>query len=405
MIPSRQFDPGATAKMMEMLDFGQVEIERAQSAFSADGRQFDGGSYVMRMQQPYSSFAKTLLERQNYPDLRVYPGGPPKRPYDVTAQTLPLLMGVSVETVARPFNVELKRMDQFRSAEADSLRGANVYSWRTANGLISHGDEVWRSSQNGDFSLQGAAGMKPYRRPRIAVYQSWVPSMDEGWTRWLLEQFGFPYTSAHNRDIQAGNLREHFDVIVFPEQTVSGGERSAGVIHSGYRPGAMPEEYVGGLGDSGAEALKKFVAQGGTLVFLNDASGYAIEYLGVPARNVVAGLPNRDYYSPGSILSARLEAGHPLALGLPRNISIWSENSPVFEIPESARSRAVAVYPPTGILASGWLLGERHLANRAALLDIPMGAGRVILFGMRPQYRAQSYQTFKLFFNSLVAFE
>jgi hypothetical protein len=221
--------------------------------------------------------------------------------------------------------------------------------------------------------------------------------MDEGWTRWLLERFGFKYASVVNADLQSGDLKTRFDVIVFPEQ------RSA-AIHSGHRSGSMPEEYTGGLGERGAEALKRFASAGGTLVFLNDSSEYAIEHLGAAVKDGLSGISNREFYAPGSLLNARLEH-HPLTLGLPREIAVWFENSPAFEIPPGSRDRAIAVYPESGVLASGWLLGEKHLARRAAIVDIPVGSGHMVLFGMRPQYRAQSYQAFKLFFNSLVYFE
>ena len=175
-------------------------------------------------------------------------------------------------------------------------------------------------------------------------------------------------------------------------------------MHNGHRAGSMPEEYTGGLGATGAEALKKFAAAGGTLIFLNDAAEYAIQHLGAGVKDALQGVSNREFYAPGSLLHARVEP-HPLTHGLPREISIWFENSPAFEIPAGSRDRAIAIYPERDILASGWLLGEKHLAKRAAVVDVPVGSGHIVLFGMRPQYRAQSYQTFKLFFNALIYFE
>jgi hypothetical protein len=169
-------------------------------------------------------------------------------------------------------------------------------------------------------------------------------------------------------------------------------------IVNGYSKGAMPPEFIGGLGDAGAAALREFTSRGGTLVFLNRATAYATQALGVKAKNVLDGVPNRDFYAPGSLLNVTLESGSPLTLGLPREIAIWSEHSPAWEAGEGA----VARYPDAQILASGWLLGEKLLAGRAALVDARVGQGHVILFGMRPQYRGQSYQAFKLFFNALV---
>ncbi len=376
VVPAAQSDPGATRKLLETLAFGQVEIQHDAA-----------GDHVVPMAQPYGGWAKALLERQHYPDLRLYPGGPPQRPYDVTAHTLPLLMGVRAGAVDAPIPGLLPGL---LPAAPPTLAAGDTGAWREINRIWDSGGAVWRKP-GGDFSASPGPGWKPVPRPRIGLYNSFIPNSDEGWTRWLLEQFGFPYTSLRNREIQAGALRQHFDVIVFPDA-------AAETIASGYRPGAMPPEFTGGLEASGAEALRQFAAAGGTLVFLNRAAEYATRELGVAARNVLHGLSSSQYYSPGSLLNARLDLRHPLAAGLPAELPVWSEHSPAWETTESAPIR----YPDRGLLASGWLLGENYLAGKAALVDARLGAGHVILFGMRPQYRAQSYQTFKLFFNALL---
>ena len=379
VIPSVQRDPGAARKLLETLAFGQVEIEQTQQ-----------GDNVIRMAQPYSGWAKALLERQHYPDMRLSPAGPPQKPYDTTAHTLPLLMGVRVEAVDIPVVSAPGPISMVRSI---GLPAADSESWKAINGIWSAGGAVWRNPATGDFADAGRGPeWKQIPRPRIGLYRSFIPNHDEGWTRWLLEQFGFAYASLANRDVQAGNLRQHYDVIVFPDAT-------ADSMENGHRQGSMPPEFTGGLAASGVDALRQFASAGGTLIFLNRACEYATRHLGVAARNVAQGVPNSEYYSPGSLLNVRIDTRHPLALGLPENIAIWSEQSPAWETGESAPAR----YPESKLLASGWLLGEKYLAGRAALVDARLGAGRVILFGMRPQYRAQSYQTFKIFFNALVA--
>jgi len=405
-VPAVQSDPGSARKMLETLAFGLVEIERAERDFEAGGHRFPAGSYLVRMAQPYSGFAKTLLERQRYPDLRLYPGGPPIRPYDVTAQTLPLLMGVEVAELPVPVSVPLTRASQFSFClpDTDLPRGAmaasDIGTWRELNRIWKAGGKVWRDAAGGRFYTAPVAGsnLVELRRPRIAVYKSYVPSMDEGWTRWVLEQFGFQYASLRNPEILAGGLRRSFDVVIFPDQP-------AAAIHNGYRSGAMPAEYTGGLGEKGAEALREFASEGGTLVFLNHSCQYAVDRLGLKLNNVVGGLSSQDFYSPGSLLKATLDTGHPLSFGLPADIAIWSEGSPAWDLPEGSPARVVARYPATGILASGWLLGEKYLSGKAALVDYPVGAGRVILFGSRPQYRGQSWQAFKMLFNSLTLFQ
>jgi len=399
VIPATQYDPGAARTLLQTLSFGLVEIERAAAPFSANGRQYPSGAYVIRMQQPYSSFAKALLERQNYPDLREYPGGPPKRPYDVTAHTLPLLMGVDVAAVNARFEASLEPARSFdfapdRPVPAGAISASDVNSWKEVNRIWSAGAKVYRDRATGHF-YRRPNGFPELNRPRLGLYRSWVPSMDEGWTRWLLEQFGFQYESVSNRDIQSGKLGAGFDALIFPDQ-------SAESISRGYAAGSMPDEFTGGLGEKGVEALKSFGRGGGRLIFLNSSTDYAGSQLGVSLKNTNRGLPSRDFYCPGSLLNVTLDDKHPLALGLPRQIAVWSEHSPAWEIENGAAGRAVALYPPSGVLASGWLLGEQYLTSRAAILDLPFGQGRLILFGLRPQYRAQSYQTFKLLFNAIV---
>ncbi len=403
VVPAVQRDPGSARRLLETLAFGLVEIERAERDFTVAGRVYPAGSYLIRMAQPYSGFAKTLLERQRYPDLRLYPGGPPKRPYDVTAHTLPLLLGVEVGELAAPVSVPLARASEFRFALAGGgvapgvLPASDIESWRAVNRIWQSGGRIWRDPETGDFYSAPPAGRKPAElpRPRIGVYRSYVPNMDEGWTRWVLEQFGFAYSSVRNPEVLAGGLRRGYDVLIFPDQP-------AAVIAGGYRPGAMPAEFTGGLDEKGAEELRRFAAEGGTLVFLNHSCQYAVERLGLDAKNVVSGVSSQQFYSPGSLLNVTLEASHPLAYGLPGQIAVWSEGSPAWEAPQGSPARAAARYPASGILASGWLLGEKYLSGAAALLDYPLGDGRVILFGFRPQYRGQSWQTFKLLFNALV---
>ena len=379
VVSAMQRDPGATRKMLETLRFGQVEIGRG-----ADG------SAVIPMHQPYSGWAKSLLERQHYPEDRLYPGGPPKRPYDVTAQTLPLLMGVDVKTVSAP--VPFSGEWQAPAAKTGPvLAASDTDSWMAANRAWAQGRSVWRDPASGDFSLEAHAGWREIKRPRIALYQPWMANMDEGWTRWLLENFGFAYKSVRNADLQAGGLRDKFDCSVFADQ-------QAGGIENGYSARQMPAEYTGGVGAKGLDALKEFASAGGTLVFLNGATDYAISRLGIAAKNVTARVDPNEFYSPGSLLNVRVDTRSPLAYGVPAEIAVWSEHSPAWE----TELPTVAKYPEAGLLASGWLVGEKVIAGRVALVDASVGKGHVVLFGMRPQYRAQSYLTFKMFFNALV---
>ena len=353
----RQQDTLALAALLGILARGQVEIRVAQQSFAAGGQRFPAGSYVVVLRQPYAAFAKTLLEPQHYPDRRVYPGGPPERPYDVTAHTLPLLMGLTAVAVN------------------DSIRVA-------LSGPVAPPRAV--PSYTGSDST------------RIGLYRSYAATMDEGWTRWVFDTWKVPYTSLVDSVMRAGKLHDRFDVIVLPDESPR--EIAEGLPQVRY---AAP--YPGGLGPDGIQALRQFVQDGGTLVALNDASRFAIQSLLLPVRNVLEGLPDEDFYAPGSIFRADLDQSQPMARGLASETAVWFESSPAFDVLDSNDVKVVARYPddPKDVLLSGWVRHPERVAGRAALVEVRVGNGRVVLFGFRPQYRGQSLATYPLLFNSL----
>jgi hypothetical protein len=348
-------------RLLDVLSQAGVEWTIDGAARSRGGGiSYPAGTAIVRMNQPYGSFAKALLEVQHYPDLRAADGHP-LAPYDVTAHTLPLLMGVEVNTVPGLLRVQKPR--------------------RTGG-----------SSQFIDI-------ITPINSLRHGIYKSHVPTMDEGWTRWVIRSHQLPFNSVEDRNVRSGNIRALYDAIIIPDQP-----RAA--ILNGHRAGTMPPEYTGGLGTEGVKALREFVEEGGTLVCLNRASNFAIEQFNLPVRNVIAGVSEKEFFVPGSILRIELDTSHPIAEGMPRESIAWVEDSPVFEIKSDAlelpRVKIIARYPTdTNPLLSGWLLGADRLKGKAALVEVGLGKGRIILFGFRPQYRAQSLATYPLLFNAL----
>jgi len=358
----------------QVLELGGLTVDYP-GAFTAGKRRYAQGAAVVRLAQPYGSFAKSILETQQYPNLRDTSGNPIP-PYDATAHTLSLLMGVAVEPIFAPF----------------------VLPRRTPARAV---------GENG-----GCGDAHP---PRRAIYKSWVPAIDEGWTRWVLDREMSNYrclfySTVDDKTLQAGNLRASFDSIIVPDQ-------EATTILNGYKAGTMPPEYTGGLGAAGVKALREFVEQGGTLVCLNRASDFAIEQFKLPVRDVVADVSEKEFFVPGSILRIELDTSHPIAQRMPKESIAWVEDSPVFEVVDSERGisptvsegsagdmkvRVVARYPTEqSALLSGWLLGEKRIRGKAALVEVAIGKGRVILFGFRPQYRGQSLATYPLLFNAL----
>ena len=438
VIPPDQRDPVTAVEMLNILQFGEVEVQQALASFTADGVEYPAGSYVIRMAQPFGSFAKTMLEKQVYPDLREYPGGPPQRPYDVVAHTLPMQMGVKVITVAAPFQARLTKVDTIRAAPGIVENGpAKAYildhdsnaSMKALNRLMKEKAQVYwaakpitvkgKSYPAGTMIIHATPGIETklqaiardtsvnfiasndrlnvqaYRlnAPRIAMYKSYVASMDEGWTRFIFENYDFPFASIVDKDMRAGDLRSKYDVIIIP------GELSETNIIQGHRPGTIPTEYTGGIGDAGVQNLREFINEGGTLVTMDEATVFAAKQFALPVKNTLEGVRPQDFYVPGSLLKAVLDTDSPIAYGMPRETAVFFEQNAAFEVSGSAKP--VASYPLTNPLMSGFILGEEKLHGKTAIADVPVGRGRVILLSIRPQFRAQVRGTYKLLFNSL----
>jgi len=233
-------------------------------------------------------------------------------------------------------------------------------------------------------------------RPRVGLYRPFSPSMDEGWTRWLLEQYGFDFVNVRDADFSADSLGARFDVIVLAEN----GRRS---FVEGFPEGTVPPRYAGGLGARGVRALDAFVRGGGTLVCLNRASTFAIDELHLPVKDVVADLEREQFFASGSILEVEVDVAHPVMAGMPERAKIFFSRSPVFTTEEGFEGSALAKYQQAGSpLLSGYLLGADRLHGYAAALDVVHGEGRVILLGFRPQWRGQPFGTFRVLFNSVL---
>jgi hypothetical protein len=236
------------------------------------------------------------------------------------------------------------------------------------------------------------------RRPRVAIYRSWEAPMPEGWTRWVLDQYGFDWTNVWDDDVRGGALSD-FDILILPAQSERG-------IREGHEPGSMPEQYVGGLGEEGTMAMRTFVEGGGRVVAFDDAVDYAISTFDLPFRNVVRGVPSQDFFVPGSIVRLEVEPRHPLAYGVEEDAVTLFAGSQVLERTDGGARAGVSTpvcYARSGYLVSGWTLGgDEYLAGRTAAAQVEVGEGDVVLFAFTPHFRGQPRNTFKLLFNALV---
>lgn len=410
-MPKQQHDPGALAALVNVLRTGGVEVHENQT------------HYVVRLDQPYRAHAKDLLEVQRFPRMERVPGGPVERPYDVAGWTLPLQMGVDIAPLeAVPPNLTLVFDSLAPGCVVPrgpvALPAGNTASYRAVLRALAAGASV--DVADSLFVFRGSAiapatflrGECPVAAPvqrtsarrtlsrsksRIGLYRSWTSSMDEGWTRWLFEQFNVPFTTVRDSTIKAGRLRAAFDVLVLPDM-------SRQQIVRGMSAQSVPPEYAGGLGDAGLAELKTFVAAGGRVVLLDNASEIAVD-LGVAGVELIAAGGRDGPYAPGSILRSEVDRSHQLALGMRDQTALYFTNSVTFNVRPGASARAVLRYPAAEqILLSGFLSGAEALDGRAAMIDAPVGdsGGRVVMFGFRPQHRGQPWGTFRLLFNALL---
>jgi hypothetical protein len=428
-IPAAQRDAAGASRLAALLGEHGVEVLMAAN----------GDGYVP-LAQPYGRFVQELFTTQRYPETKLVPGKDVVRPYDVAAWTLPLMMGVSVERTTLPaglspwktvtpslaldgaaFALAPGSPESARLVNA-GLRGGQVL---IARAVVSAGGREWPA---GTVFLDGAAARaaaakavpgqswsavpasppaaEPLRAPKVGVYKPWAASMDEGWTRFVLEQYGFEPKTLDNKTVRAGALNVSYDAIVLPDVTkevIATGKprRDEGAMR--YFP-ELPPEYTGGLEKEGAAALKDFVEKGGTLVALSSSAEYAIEELGLPVRNALA--RNTDFAVAGSLLRAEVRGDHPVTYGLPADVAVFQDEALAFDTalpgPEMER-RVLASYPAryADVLLSGWIRGPEAIARKAAAVALSYGKGKVVLLGFRPQHRAQTPGTFPFVFGAL----
>jgi len=461
VVPAVQHDPGAAARLVDLLREHGLEASVLTTPREQEGHSIPAGSVLFSTRQPYAAFLVEMMEPQTFRRVRPEPDSDAfHRPYDITAWTLPLLFGVETyrlenaltgslrpltvpawdgagwvsaeqpPTAGVPYALSPALTDSYTAAARLLARGASIRQalepFRAANRAWPAGTFLVTATPS--LVLESVAGLRtggapvsgdvieviaeppgtdlpsrPLRLPRIGIYQPWLASIDEGWTRFVLDEAVFPYRILHNRDIRRGELQRSLDVIVLPDLTRK-------QLLTGYRTEAgrrreRPAPYDGGLDRAGLEALLDFVSEGGTLVTLGRSSDLAVEDFGLPVRDVNDG-EGRRIRTPGTLLRVEVNRLDPLGFGMPRRAAVYHTSSPVFstEPPAPGQQRSVvARFPASGdLLLSGWGNGVDELRRKAALVMVGFGKGKVVLFGFRPQYRGQTRGTFRFLFNTLL---
>ena len=453
VLPANQHDPAALVRLIQLLQAQAAEVHVADAPFVAGAETFEAGTFVVRLDQPFGRWVKDILEPQRHPDIQQPRTGTPfDVPYDITAWSLGMLMGVETIQIEQPFDASLTPLAPDAVGDMVSTGvvvpqpntpasgdDASVYllghqsndSFVALNRLLAAGAEVlWarypfdsagREFPPGTMVVRGATRAHVERvaadlrleftevqsidnlsaltitLPRLAVYEPWGGNMDAGWTRWVLEQHDFAYTQIRNADVQAPGLIDRFDVIVLPEMG------TAHLLRGLQAPNVRPE-YRGGIGVEGIMNLRQFVTRGGTVITLGNSAAFAVEHLSAPVTNVVGDEKRDTFYAPGTILRASVDTTHPIGYGMPSEIDTMFVNNGAFRPSRrrgSTTSDTVVRYSDGPLLRSGWIIGEDKLRGMGAVIEAPIGNGRVIMHTFRVQHRGQTWGTFKLLFNSI----
>ncbi len=470
VIPSTQPDFLTATKFVNALRKVNVTVLKATGPFTVAGKNYPAGSYVVKTAQAFRPHVLDMFEPQDHPNDFAYPGGPPKPPYDNAGYTLAYQMGVQFDRIPDGFDCPCQPITGMAEAPAGTVAssGASGYllshntndAFIAVNRALKAGNDVYwlKSAMNangksypagtfyiaskgntaqmlqtlakekglsfdGTSARPGGDALK-LRPKRIALWDQYGGSMPSGHTRWLFEQFEFPYQVVYPQTLDAGNLSAKYDVIVFQggaiPQVRSEGQAQGG--RGGFNreidPNSIPEEFRGWLGRVTPEKtipqLKKFLEDGGTIITVGTSTALAY-HLGLPVSNhlvertptgQVRELPNDKFYVPGSILRVAVDNTAPVAAGLPNNLDVFFDEDPVFRLePDAALKgvRPIAWFDSPHSLRSGWAWGQNYLDGGVAVAEANVGKGKLYLFGPEITFRAQPHGTFKFLFNGIYA--
>lgn len=452
ILSADQPDFGTAVKFTRVLQSTGIVAHTATAAFEVAGKKYPAGSIVFKAAQAFRPHLIDLFEPQNYPNEFRYPGGPPIPPYDSAGWTLAYQMGVKFDRVLDAFDGPFAKLPNPAPLPAGSIEGTGSAgfklshkvndSFKAINKLLAAGEEVyWLKDQEGTIWIPAkpstrknveaatalanvkatAVATKPageafkLKPLRIGLWDNVGGSMSSGWTRWLMEQFQFPFEVVYPPTLDQGDLRSKFDVLVFVTGAI-GGRSGFGGPGGGAASSNLLPEWQARQGRVTRETtlphLKKFLESGGSILTIGSSTSLS-EMLGLPMANHLVerlpsgqerGLPNEKFYVPGSILQVAIDNSNPLAYGMESKADVFFDNSPVFRLkPEASLQnvKPVAWFDSKESLRSGWAWGQHYLEGGVAVAEAKVGEGKVFFFGPEVIFRAQPHGTFKLFFNAL----
>jgi len=461
IMPKEQHDQGELVNLVNLMMEHGVELYTLNGQVIIEDRVYREGDVVIPLAQPFRPFIKEVMETQVFPERHYTPGGELIKPYDITSWSLPLHRYVSSEEIdvrSKELESKLSRVEasydlktEVPEAAAMVLPASSNESFRAAFKALEQGMKVERLSEAieaggstygaGSFVIHKGSGNKGWQElyeslpfqpgelkdrralpskkmelPRIAVVETWFHHMDAGWTRYLFDTYHLPYTVLRPGEFSANELAEKFDVIVFPDadkEVLMTGKRKSG---GSYYQGSYHPDYVKGIGKEGMEKLMAFSDGGGIVIswgnsvrlfegMLKIKRGDKEEEFSLPYRDISPNLSKEGLSVPGSLVRMNLLAGHPLTLGMPESIGVFSRGRPVFQtsIPKfDMDRRVIGSYPEKELLISGYASKEELMGNKAALIWMKKGKGQFVMYAFGPQFRGSTQGAFKLLFNAIL---
>ncbi len=458
IIPSNQPDFATATRFINALIRTGIEIQTSTEAFSYNGKSYPAGSYIVQCNQAFRPHILDMFEPQDHPNDFQYPGGPPVPPYDAAGWTLAFQMGVEFDRITENISGPFKKIN---IGDVQPLKGkltinnekggylinaANNHAFALVNTLLKKDIKVFRTTEANNGFAKGSfyvpftpaatsiikeqaiqigadvqsmdkkpANMIAIQPTRIALWDTYGGSMPSGWMRWIFEQFKFEYTVIYAQEIDKGDLKNKYDVILFVEGAMPSLNTNARKP-AGPKPEDTPDEFKKTIGSLGVEtsipALKKFMEDGGTVLTIGSSTNLAY-HLKLPVTNALVetvngnqrNLPNEKFYIPGSVMQITLDPSQSNTWGMKTTADVYFDDSPVFNITPEAQTKGmikpIAWFASDKTLRSGWAWGQSYLKNGIAAFDAQVGKGKLIAYGPEITFRAQTHGTFKLVFNQL----
>ncbi len=451
VIPANQ-TTSAIAFVNILLQSG-IKVHKATNDFVVNGKNYNAGSYVVKTNQAFRAHILDMFDPQDHPNDFLYPGGPPVRPYDAAGWTPAYTMGVEFDRILDDFNGPFEAIPYGQiqkpngaiivanqvSSKYYVIKAADNNSFVLINDLMKAGKEVFKNKEGFYFSIGSDEQLQQsivkfglsassiesipedatkIEKLKIGLWDRYGGSMPSGWVRWIFEQHHFDFNLIYAKEINAGNLKNKYDVIVFVDGAIPAVVPGPPSPYDEKDPNLadIPAEFHAMVGkisaDKSIPAIKAFIEEGGSVVTIGSSANLAY-HLGLPIKNAITEmnngkervLPGEKFYIPGSILQVAVAPSVKANWGMKNKVDVYFNNSPVFKVQPAAIASGtitpLAWFASDKTLRSGWAFGQAYLQDGVAAFEATIGKGKLFVYGPEITFRGQTHGTYKMLFNQL----